>query len=382
MTERIKNRIVITGGGTGGHVYPALAVSEALQDDPQVESILYIGVNGHLEERLAKKQGLEFVGLNVSGLPRQLSPSLLRWPMETALAVREAHKTLQLFRPTAMLGTGGYASAPPLMAAMLSSLPFIVHEPDSYPGIVNKLFASTAAVCSLGMESAAARLPGNHNKIMVSGNPVRKSFLKPTTRDEAAAAFSLMPRLKTVLITGGSQGAQALNESVCSALPALLDNEIEMQVIHQVGEKNIEQFKQQLPRAILEHKRYRLMSYIEDMALAYRACDLSFCRAGAMTIAELSCTGTAAVFVPYPFATQNHQMHNARFMESKGCAQVIPQNELSGKSLTRAILGLLTDSGKLLAMQEAMRTVAHPDAAVVLAEKLKTIALPVHWQGT
>lgn len=369
----LRHRIALTGGGTGGHIYPALAVAESLRDDPEVESILYIGVRGHLEERLAKERGLEFVGLDVSGLPRRLSLKLLSWPWQTFKAVLEAKKILRLFLSTAVLGTGGYASAPPLVAAILSSTPFAIHEPDSNPGMVNRLFAGSAVMCSLGMAAAKSEFETRSKHVVVNGNPIRASFVKPLTREEAAKEFGLRADLKTILITGGSQGALAINEATREALPRLLAARPELQILHQVGEKNIEAYRQTLAQDLLENPRYCLKSYIDDLAIAYAASDLTVCRAGAMTIAELLVMNTPAVFVPYPFAAQNHQMHNGRFMESQGCAQVLPQNELSGDRLGGIVLNLIRDDSRLNAMRKAGQLLAKPNAAKDIARQLKEI---------
>jgi UDP-N-acetylglucosamine--N-acetylmuramyl-(pentapeptide) pyrophosphoryl-undecaprenol N-acetylglucosamine transferase len=369
----LRHRIALTGGGTGGHIYPALAVAEQLQNDPEVESILYIGAKGHAEERLALENKLDFIGLNVSGLPRKLSPKLLAWPWQTFAAVMEARKILRLFRPTAVLGTGGYASAPPLAAAVLSSVPFAIHEPDSNPGLVNKLFASRANLCSLGMAAAKPRFEAMSKHVVVNGNPLRGSFLKPLSRQEAAKAFDLEPDRKTLLVTGGSQGAQAINDALRGALPRLLADQVNIQVLHQVGDKNIEAYRAQLPAELLNHDRYCLRAYIEDLSIAYAASDLTICRAGAMTIAELLVMNTPAIFIPYPFAAQDHQMHNGRFMETCGCAVVIPQSELTAEKLTDVILALLADDSRLLSMKTAMQAISRPNAAQDIARQLKEI---------
>lgn len=369
----LRHRIALTGGGTGGHIYPALAVAEQLKDDPEVESILYIGAKGHAEEKLARERKLDFVGLTVSGLPRTLSPRLIGWPFETLAAVMHARKVLKLFRPTAVLGTGGYASAPPLAAALLSSVPFAVHEPDSNPGMVNRLFAGQAQLCSLGMAAARAQFAARSHHLQVNGNPVRESFLKPPSREAAGREFALNPKLKTLLVTGGSQGAQSINDALLAALPQLLSAQPEMQVLHQVGEKNFAAYQAKVPADLINNNRYCLRAYIDDLAVAYAVSDVTICRAGAMTIAEISVMNTPAVFVPYPFAAQNHQMHNGRAMEAAGCALVIPQSELTAGKLSETVLGLLSDEPRLQAMKSAMQAIAKPTAARDIAQQLKEI---------
>lgn len=370
----VRHRIVLTGGGTGGHVYPALAVAEQLKLDPQVEKLLYIGVNGHIEERLAKEKGLQFVGLSVAGLPRKLSLNLLKWPWQMLVAVLEARKILRIFRPTAILGTGGYASAAPLLAARMLGIPYAVHEPDAHAGLVNRLLAGHATVVSLGMDAASKVLKSPQGRVVTNGNPVRQSLVQPLTREAACAVLGLNPSLKTVLIMGGSQGAQAINNAVAEALPELLNQESPVQIIHQVGDKNLDAYRLQLGEELVKHPRYFLRAYFEDLSTAYAASDLTVCRAGAMTIAELTVTGLPAVFVPYPFAAADHQRHNAEYLEDRGAAIVLSQKDLNSQSLQASIAKLLSDNEQLQNMRHAMRALGKPQAAADLAEQVKNLA--------
>jgi UDP-N-acetylglucosamine--N-acetylmuramyl-(pentapeptide) pyrophosphoryl-undecaprenol N-acetylglucosamine transferase len=370
------HRIAITGGGTGGHVYPALSVYEQLSRDPEIEAILYIGAKGHLEERLAADRKVQFVGLRSVGLPRKLSPQLLSWPFQTLSAVWQARKVLRLFRPTAVLGTGGYAAAPPLAAAKLMAVPYAVHEPDAHPGKVNRLFAGSASLCSLGMEGAMQRMQCGSGKVVVNGNPIADRFLHPPDRREASALLGLNADLRTVLITGGSQGAQAINDAVLAALPKLMTLEPPVQIVHQVGEKNFAEFKERVDAlsASMDLARYHVRPYFDDLAIAYAATDLAICRAGAMTIAELGVSGTPAIFVPYPYAAQDHQTHNARFVEAKGAAIVIMQPELSAEKVLETVRSLLGDQAKLTNMRAAMKSLGKPGAAASIAEQLKQLS--------
>lgn len=372
MTGNRRHRIVLSGGGTGGHVYPALSVYEQLKVDPSVEAILYIGARGHIEERIAGERGIDFVGLDVSGMPRKPSPKLLKWVLQTWNATAEAKKVLRNFKPTAVLGTGGYASAPPLFAAMQLGIPYAVHEPDAHPGLVNRLVASKATLVSLGMKGAQERMKSGQN-IVVNGNPVRQGFVNKIGRDAACAVLGLRTDMKTVVITGGSQGAKAINESLSGTLERLLEFEPHFQIVHQAGDKNLHDVKESLPESILGSPRYCLRAYFDDMSVVYSLADLVVCRAGAMTIAELAVTGTPAVFIPYPFAAQNHQMHNARALESQGAAAVLPQEELTSQKLGDLIVSLLSDEQRLSAMRNAMAAQGKPNAAVDLANQLKSM---------
>jgi len=366
----MEHRIVLTGGGTGGHIYPALSVhDELLRQNPDVD-MLYIGAKDHMEEKLCTARGIKFYGLDVSGLPRKASLSLIVWVAQMSRSMYECRKIFKDFAPTAVLGTGGYASAPALFAAKQLNIPFAVHEPDAYPGLVNKLFSRWANVISLGMEGAKDRLPEVQGRVMINGNPVGANFVNPVNRAEACARLNVRPDLKTVIVTGGSQGARALNETLIAALPQLLDQG-NMQIIHQCGEKNLDEVKSRVNSEYLSSGFYIPRAYFEDLALAYVASDLAVCRAGAMTLAELSTLGKPAVFIPYPHAAQNHQFHNAKYFESKNAARVIRQDELSPEKFVSIIKELVLDKGdKLQEMQQAMAKMGKPEAAKSLALQL------------
>ncbi len=368
------HRILLTGGGTGGHIYPALAVAECLRADEEVEDLLYVGARGHLEERLTFERGIRFVGLQVHGLPRRFSTKLFTWPAEFAAAVMHAHKLIRVFKPTVVLGTGGYASAAPLLAAFFNGIPYAIHEPDAHPGLVNRVFGRQAHLVSLGMDGALDRLRRCRGKVIVNGNPVRSSLLSPLPRDSASAVLGLSAEPKTVLVTGGSQGAKALNDAIAQIVPDLLANENEIQVVHQVGANNYDAFKQQLGE-LAQHPRYLVRPYFDELAIAYAASDLVVCRAGAMTIAELSVMGKPAIFVPLPTAAADHQSHNAHFVAGKEAAVVLPQDRLTAASLKEHILGLLMNDERLAHMQTRMLSLGKPRAASDLAGQVKEVSL-------
>ncbi|PWT95271.1 MAG: undecaprenyldiphospho-muramoylpentapeptide beta-N-acetylglucosaminyltransferase [Candidatus Melainabacteria bacterium] len=365
-----RHRIILTGGGTGGHIYPALAVAEQLKADESVEAILYIGAKGHLEEKLAREKNLEFVGLSVSGLPRQLSGKLVTWPFQFFNAVNAARKEIDRFQPTAVLGTGGYASAPPLMAALLAHKKVAIHEPDAHPGLANRVFARFARLISLGMGQASENFAQKDAWVVVNGNPVSERFLMPPNRTDALRQFGLAENKTTILVTGGSQGAVALNKAIYDLLPMVQQDNVPLQILHQVGEKNWQALQANLDGELLKSSFYKPRPYFDRLEIAYAASDLTVCRAGAMTIAELFVSGMPAIFVPYPFAAQDHQTFNARYVEAQGGAQVIPQSELTGRRLYEAIVALHNNADKLARMKRQMLSLARPRAAVDLTEQL------------
>ncbi|MCW5824517.1 MAG: undecaprenyldiphospho-muramoylpentapeptide beta-N-acetylglucosaminyltransferase [Cyanobacteria bacterium TGS_CYA1] len=370
----MNHRIVLTGGGTGGHIYPALSVhDELLRQNPDVD-MLYIGAKDHMEEKLCNARGIKFYGLDVSGLPRKASLSLIVWVAQMSRSMYECRKIFKDFAPTAVLGTGGYASAPALFAAKQLNIPFAVHEPDAYPGLVNKLFSRWAEIISLGMEGARDRLPAVQGQVIINGNPVGANFVNPKSRADACRILDVRADLKTIVVTGGSQGARALNETLIQALPQLFERG-NLQIIHQCGEKNLEEVKSRVNPTYLSSGLYIPKAYFEDLALAYVASDLAVCRAGAMTLAELSALGKPAIFIPYPHAAQNHQFHNAKYFESKNAARVIRQDELSVERFVETIKELVLDGNeKLQEMQSAMAKMGKPEAAKSLALQLLNLS--------
>jgi UDP-N-acetylglucosamine--N-acetylmuramyl-(pentapeptide) pyrophosphoryl-undecaprenol N-acetylglucosamine transferase len=376
MTPNPRHRIILTGGGTGGHVYPALAIAEQLKKDPEIEDLLYVGAADQIEERLAHENNLEFIGLKITGIPRKLCPELLLWPFTFLQAVRAALEVMDKFAPTVVIGTGGYASAPILAAAYLRHIPYVVHEPDAHPGLVSRVFAGCAQFCSLGMEGAFGRLKPKNKQIEVMGNPVSTKFENRLARDAACAVLGLDPTLKTILVMGGSQGARALNDVLIRALPSLLElDDPPIQIIHQAGEKNIDDVRAALSVLDASNRRYHLRPYFDDMSLAYAVSDLAVCRAGAMTIAELTEVGLPALFIPYPYAAGDHQRHNALFLKVKGAAEMITENRLSVQRLRDHILKLLSDNERLRNMSKAMKSLGHPDAAEKIAARVKRLSL-------
>jgi UDP-N-acetylglucosamine--N-acetylmuramyl-(pentapeptide) pyrophosphoryl-undecaprenol N-acetylglucosamine transferase len=298
---------------------------------------------------------------------------MLSWPWQFLKAVQKAKQVLHRFQPTVVLGTGGYASAAPLTAALLAGRIIAIHEPDAHPGLVNRVFAKYAHLISLGMASAAGKLERPGAKIVVNGNPVSKRFLNLPDRQKALNELGLDANLRTVLVTGGSQGALALNRAVYEMLPMLKASGDSFQLLHQVGDKNWDDMRARVKEEFLDSSIYKPRKYFENLETAYAVADLTVCRAGAMTITELFVTGTPAIFVPFPFAAQDHQTFNARFVEAQGGARVLLQSELSGARLYEVLIELLRNPDQLKHMKRQMLALAKPNAAADLAEQLKNL---------
>lgn len=345
----VKRPILIMAGGTGGHVFPALAVAEQLQ--ALGWPVVWLGTRAGLEARVVPPTGIPVHWISVRGLRgkgglRQLmAPFMLLW------ALLQAAVVLLKVRPAAVLGMGGFTTGPGGVMAWLLRRALIIHEQNSVAGMTNRLLAPLA-------KPVLEAFPGSLKSAIHTGNPVRSSIAAlPFSAPDPAAR---RPRL---LVVGGSLGAAALNEQVPLAL-AGLDAAQRPEVWHQTGLRLIEQARRSYAEAGVE---VRLDAFIEDMSSAYQWADLVLCRAGALTIAELAAVGVASILVPYPHAVDDHQTGNARFLVDAGAALLLPQPELTPEHL-RSRLALLQQPEKLVAMARSARAVAMPDAAQRVAQ--------------
>lgn len=353
--------LIVTTGGTGGHIFPALAVAtEARRREPNCR-VLFAGGGGP-EGELARKAGLEFVRLPARGV---LGTGLrkLSAPFWLAGAVCRSLGLLRRERPEAVLGFGGYAGFAPVLAAGLTGVPAAVHEQNSVPGAANRGLRRFADEFYLSFEESREWFPAE--RCAVTGNPVRA--------DIAAVGRVPRPRTRSLLVLGGSQGARALNDAVLAALPEL--DRAGVAVLHQAGKADAERVRAACAGAGFDPDgpRIRVRGFMEDMAAAYAGADLIFCRSGASTVFEAAAAGRPCVFVPFPHATHDHQTRNARAMERAGAARVLPQEGLDGATLAGTVLGLLENDETLDRMAGAALGFARPDAAAGIVNRLERL---------
>ncbi|MGE4291279.1 MAG: undecaprenyldiphospho-muramoylpentapeptide beta-N-acetylglucosaminyltransferase [Desulfovibrio sp.] len=354
--------LIVTTGGTGGHIFPALAVAqEARQRNPKCR-VIFAGGGGP-EGALAARAGLEFVRLPARGV---LGTGLrkLSAPFWLAGAVLKSLALMRRIRPDAVLGFGGYAGFAPVLAASLLGIPAALHEQNSVPGAANRSLRRFADEMYLSFEESRKWFPAN--RCVVTGNPVRA--------DIAAVGRAARTWGRNLLVLGGSQGARALNDAVIEALPTLRDAGVA--VLHQAGPADLERVRTGYAAIGFDPDgpQFRAVGFLEDMATAYAEADLIFCRSGASTVFEAAAAGRACVFVPFPHATHDHQTRNAQAMERVGAARLLPQDGLGGGTLSGTVLGLLSDANKLDRMAEAARGFARPDAAAEIVNRLERLA--------
>jgi len=340
-------------GGTGGHVFPALAVADYMKVSGW--RVVWLGTKGGMEEILVPQKGYDIEIMDFSGLRGK---NLMVWfllPLRLLLAFWQSAKVLFQIRPDVVLGMGGYPAFPGGIMASLLNKPLLIHEQNSVPGLANKILAKFADKVLLGFPNAIR----NEKKIIFSGNPVRKEISQLDIPDKRYAGRS--GKLK-LLIIGGSLGAQALNTIVPKMLKLIPDH-MRPLVTHQAGRKHLETLKKNYAEAGVEGE---LLVFIENIAVQYADCDLVICRAGALTIAELTVAGIASILVPFPYAVDDHQTSNAKFLSDKDAAVLLPQNELTPQGLAQLLMEFTRE--KLLGMAMKARELARPDATRLVAE--------------
>jgi UDP-N-acetylglucosamine--N-acetylmuramyl-(pentapeptide) pyrophosphoryl-undecaprenol N-acetylglucosamine transferase len=343
--------VLIMAGGTGGHIFPGLAVAEALR--ARGIGVAWLGASGGMETRLVPTAGIELHTLAIGGVRGKSLLTRALSPFRMLRAVAAAWGLFGRIKPRAVIGFGGFAAGPGGIAAILRRRPLLVHEQNRIAGFTNRVLARFARRVLGGFPDA---LPG----IEWVGNPVRAQIAELPSPHQRLAGRTGRSRL---LVLGGSLGAGALNETVPAAL-ALLPTAVRPEVRHQCGRNHEAITAQNYARADVD---VQIEPFIADMAAAYDWADLVVCRAGALTLAELAATGVASVLVPYPHAVDDHQTRNAEFMVERGAAKLLPQSRLDAVSLSQTLLPLLGDRARLLVMAEAARSAARPDAADAVA---------------
>jgi len=349
----LPHTILIMAGGTGGHVFPALAVADYMK--VLGWRVVWLGTRGGMEAILVPQKGYDIEIIDFSGLRGKNFITWLTLPLRLLLAFWQSTKVLFQIRPDVVLGMGGYPAFPGGIMASLLNKSLLIHEQNSIPGLANKILAKFADKVLLGFPDAIR----NEKKVIFSGNPVRNEISQLDTPDKRYAGRS--GKLK-LLIIGGSLGAQALNAIVPLTLKLIPEN-MRPLVTHQAGRKHLETLKKNYAEAGVEGD---LVVFIEDMAVHYADCDLVICRAGALTIAELTAVGTASILVPFPHAVDDHQTSNAKFLSDKDAAVLLPQNELTPQGLAQLLMGLTRK--QLLGMAMKARELARPNATRLVAE--------------
>jgi UDP-N-acetylglucosamine--N-acetylmuramyl-(pentapeptide) pyrophosphoryl-undecaprenol N-acetylglucosamine transferase len=368
MNSNRQPRVVISGGGTGGHIFPAIAIADALKRRyPQAE-ILFIGAKDRMEMDRVPKAGYPIEGLWISGFKRELSIDNLSFPFKLISSMCKARKILKRFRPDVVIGVGGFASGPTMKTAASMRIPIVIQEQNSFPGVTNKIVAKKAEKICVAYDNMDKWFP--EDRIVLTGNPLRNN-IKPLDgkRSEGVEFFGLNPDKKVILLVGGSQGALGINKGISAKLDAFVVNDCQM--IWQTGKHYYDRAVKEVEEKGLQD-RIKCTVFIDRMDLAYAAADVVISRAGAMSISELSLLNKAVVFVPLPTAAEDHQTKNAQRLVDADAAMIVKNNETEEK-LLHVVFELLDDEDRQSKMRENILKFAKPDAAEDIVDQIELV---------
>ncbi|MCL6471642.1 MAG: undecaprenyldiphospho-muramoylpentapeptide beta-N-acetylglucosaminyltransferase [Firmicutes bacterium] len=366
-------RVVISGGGTAGHIYPGLALAKALQKIRDDLEIVYIGTSSGLESTLVPQAGLTFKAVEARGLPRKPSFKALATVFSAGWGTLESINILKGFKPDVVVGMGAYVSLPVVGAAVLRQIPTVIHEQNAVPGLVNRVLGKVATAIAVSYPDMSKYFPSG-KKVEFTGNPVREEILQ-AKRSEAVKNFKIDKARKVLLVFGGSRGAKRINEAVVEAYDEWRARE-DLQIVHATGNINYGSVKEAIEKikSPKDTLLYNVYPYIDNIGEAYAIADLLVCRSGATTVAEITAKGLPAILIPYPYATDNHQEKNGRQLEKLGAARVILDHDLNGRLLAETVTSLISDEDELLRMSGASKQFGQPNAADVLAKLVLKVA--------
>src|ERR1044071_2057000 len=351
-------RVLIAGGGTGGHVIPALAIARELKARYSAE-VLFVGTARGMENRLVPQAGFGLMRVKVGALKNVNLITRMRTMFDLPRAVVDARKIIKVFGPDVVVGVGGYASGPAMAAAIMMHIPTLAFEPNYVPGFANKIVGHRVSAAAVHFEQTEKFF----NNALVVGVPVRAEFFRVPPLDGNHAP--------TLLVFGGSQCARSINQAMVSAAPEVLRQIPLLRVIHQTGEREYNDVAAAYEQAGVKAE---VSAFIDDMPAAFARADLLLCRSGASTVAEITAAGKPAIFVPFPQAADDHQRRNAEEIAERGAAVLIPQSELTPERLAQELIALLCDPARLKEMSERARALSHHDAAGRVAKMVAELS--------
>lgn len=347
-------KVIVSGGGTGGHIYPAIAMCQKLEKEVENIEIIYVGIKGGPEERIAKKYGYKFKSIKAMGMPRKISKKLFKSFITNLKGSREAKNIIREFKPDLVIGTGGYVCAPILYQASKKKIKTLIHESNSYPGITTRFLSNKVDIVCISFKEAKKHLK-NKNNIYITGNPVRTNF-NTTFSQKDLDKLGIKKDRPIVFSFGGSNGSICLNEAVRQMSEKMNG---EFYLLHQTGEKLYEDFLENTKK----NEYLKVFSYIDNIDLFYGVSDLVISSSGAMSLSEISSLKKASILIPKSYTTENHQEHNARSYLEKGACSMILEKDLNGETLYKNIINIVKDKEKLRKMGEMASSLQNPKAA-------------------
>lgn len=367
-------RILLTGGGTGGHIYPALAIAGRIQSQYPDWQILYVGTAKGLEKTIVPENGLDFRTISVEGMPRKLGFAILKSGLKAVEGGVDALKILREFKPDVVVGTGGYVCGPVVLAARILGIPTIIHEQNALPGMTNKLLARVVDLVMVNFKQSEAYFT-HPKKLVQTGLPVRQELFS-INRAESLAYFGLSETPFTLLVCGGSRGARSINQAMVACYSTLLKTK-EIQIIHLTGQTCYQETLDQLQKLGIDSAKNGhlvIRPYLNEMAYALVAADCCIGRAGATFLAEVRACGLPSILIPYPFASENHQQFNAQVLVDEGAATMILEDALTPEELQRQINRLIEDQDYRMKMAQCAKGADREDALTKIVKLVKTYA--------
>ncbi len=363
-------KVIIAGGGTGGHLFPAVAIAQEFKMKDNSGRILFVGTEKGIESRVVPREGFEIRFISAEGLKGRGILKKVKSVCKLPIGIMQSIKILKDYKPDIVIGVGGYASGPIGIASVLLGYPLVIQEQNLFPGVTNKILGRFAGLIFTSFEETEKFF--NKGKVHLTGNPIRKGIAESESEDKEfelkfhAKVSNLKPLKFTLLIFGGSQGAHSINKAMVDGLEYLAKFKDSIFVIHQTGVTDLEFVKKSYEKIGFESE---VVPFIHNMADSYKKADLIICRAGATTISEITACGKAAVLIPFPFAANNHQEMNARVLKENGAAEMIIEKDLNGEMLANKILFLMQSRTRLLEMERESKKMGKPDAAKEIVEQ-------------
>lgn len=368
-------RIIVSGGGTGGHIYPALAIADGVRLRHPAAEVLYVGTRNSMEQDIVPRAGYQFCAISSAGLKRRLTPGNLVALLCATRGFVEALSLVSRFKPDVVVGTGGYACGPVVLAAVARRVPTLIHEQNAFPGLTNRVLARFVSCTALTFAEAIRYLP-QKARVRITGLPVRPDILA-VRRDVARARHGLDHAAFAIVSFGGSRGARSINQAMVEVCRVLKDVP-GVRLYHATGQNQYDSFVKALEDAqvsLAATGNITVVPYFYEIAGLLAAADLVICRAGASTIAEITVLGLPSILVPYPYATGNHQEHNARALVQRGAAVLVLDRDLNGEVLLRLITTLRNDEERRRRMAEAARAFGKPNALEKLLDIIDRLAM-------
>ncbi|WP_028992143.1 undecaprenyldiphospho-muramoylpentapeptide beta-N-acetylglucosaminyltransferase [Thermoanaerobacter thermocopriae] len=362
-------KYLFAGGGTGGHIYPPIAIAKEILNNEKDAQILFVGTKKGLENELVPREGFELKTITVQGFKRKLSLDTLKTIYKAVVGLKEANNILKKFKPDVVIGTGGYVCGPVLMVAALKGIPTLIHEQNAFPGLTNRVLSRFVKVVAVSFEESVEYFK-NKDKVVVTGNPIRKELLE-ANREEGLKNLGFSLDKPLIVSVGGSRGAEKINFTMVELLK-LKDKNLQVLIITGTNqyEKVLEKVKTE---NIYIDKTVKIIPYCHNMQDVYAATDIIICRAGAITLAEITAKGVASILIPSPYVANNHQEYNARVLEKSGASYVILEKDLTAEKLYKKLKYLLDNPHLLSKMRENAKKISKIEAAEKIYKLIKSI---------